>query len=191
MVIFCPFSNQTTQKINILKKWKKHLEMSSFFKCVPKITIIWCMLSEIWSTTDNFLSFWTIFCPFTPLLTPKNKTPAKCKKNIEILSSSTCVPWMKIIWCMVLEIKDTTELFCHFGPFFDPPNNPKNQNFYKKKSMPENIIILYLCAINDVRMMYGSWNMECERQNFLSFWNIFCPLTPLTTQKTKKCMEIL
>ena len=28
-----------------------------------------------------------------------------------------------------------TKVFCHFGPFlpFEPPNNPKNQNFEKKK----------------------------------------------------------
>ena len=34
--------------------------MSSFYTCVPKITIIWCMPPEIWSATD------TIFCQFGP-----------------------------------------------------------------------------------------------------------------------------
>ena len=34
-------------------------------------------------------------------------------------------------------------------------------------------------------MMYGSSDMECNRQNFLSFWTIFCPFTPLTTQKNQ------
>ena len=29
------------------------------------------MLPEEWSATDNFLSFWAIFYPYTPLLTPK------------------------------------------------------------------------------------------------------------------------
>ena len=47
-------------KIKIFKTWKKHLEMSSFYRYVSKITIIWCMLSEIWSTTD------IIFCHFGP-----------------------------------------------------------------------------------------------------------------------------
>ena len=32
-------------------------------------------------------------------------------------------------------------------------------------------------------MIYGSWNIRCNRQNFLSFWAIFCPFCPLTTQK--------
>ena len=42
------------------------------------------------------------------------------------------------------------------------------------------------CIIdNDNHMMYGSWDMKCNRQKFLSFWAIFCPFTPLTTQKIK------
>ena len=50
-----------TQKIRILKKWKKLLEIS-FYTCVPlKITIIWGSIPEIESETDR------IFCPFTPL----------------------------------------------------------------------------------------------------------------------------
>ena len=27
--------------------------------------------------------------------------------------------------------------------------------------------------------------MRCERQKFLSFWAIFCPFSPITTQKIK------
>ena len=63
----------------ILKKWQKHLEMSSFYTGVPKITIIY-MLPEIWNTTNSFLSFLAIFCLFTPLLTPKIKIWDKRKK---------------------------------------------------------------------------------------------------------------
>ena len=48
--------------------------------------------------------------------------------------------------------------FYHFGPFlpFDPPNNPKNQNFEKMRKTPGDIIILHLCTTNDHHMMYGS-----------------------------------
>ena len=53
------------------------------------------------------------------------------------------------------------------------------------KKTPTDIIILLKCTINDNHMMYGSWVMEWNRQNFLSFWTIFCPFTPLTTQKIK------
>ena len=45
-------------------------------------------------------------------------------------------------------------------------------------------IILHMCTINNDHM-YSFWDMECNRQSFLSFWVIFCPFTPLTTQKIK------
>ena len=96
---------------------------------------------------------------------------------------------MTIIWCMVPEIWSMmNRIFCQFGPFFcpfNPPNNPKTQNFKKLKKMPGDIIILHMCTINDNHIMYGSWDMKCDRQNFLSFWTIFCHLTPTTTPKIK------
>ena len=57
--IFCPFSPLTTRKIKILKKWKKCLEIS-FYRCLPQVTITWCMVPEISSATDR------IFCQFGP-----------------------------------------------------------------------------------------------------------------------------
>ena len=52
--IFCLFSPLTTQKIKISKKWKKkHLEISSFYTCVPKIMIGWHTVPEIWCTMDG------------------------------------------------------------------------------------------------------------------------------------------
>ena len=42
-----------------------------------------------------------------------------------------------------------------------------------------------MCTINDNHMIYDSWDMEHDRQNFLSFWTIFWTFTPLTTQKIK------
>ena len=50
--IFCPFTPLTAQKIKILKKWKKCLEISSFYIRVPKIMIRWCTVPEIWCVTD-------------------------------------------------------------------------------------------------------------------------------------------
>ena len=70
----------------------------------------------------------------------------------------------------------------HFLPFY-PPHNPKNQNFEKMKKLPGDIITLQMCTINDNHMMYGSWDMEHDRHNFLSFSTVFCPFTPLTTKK--------
>ena len=95
---------------------------------------------------------------------------------------------MTITWCMVPEIWSVTDkIFCHFWPIFAPipPMNPENQNFENMKIIPGDIIILHMCTINDNHMMYGSWDMKRDKQNFLSFWTLFCPFTPLTTQKIK------
>ena len=47
------------------------------------------------------------------------------------------------------------------------------------------IIILHMCTIYDNHMMYGSWDIKHDRQNFLTFCVIFCPFTKLTTLKIK------
>ena len=84
----------------------------------------------------------------------------------------------------------------HFLHFY-PLNNPKNENFEKTKTLPGDIIILHMCTINDNHMMYGSWDLEHDWWNFLSFWTLLCPFNPLTTRKikilknSKKDLEIL
>ena len=50
----------------LLKKWKKLLEISSFYTCVPKTTIMWGTVPEIRSETEFFCHFG----PFFALLTP-------------------------------------------------------------------------------------------------------------------------
>ena len=88
--------------------------------------------------------------------------------------------------------------FYHFGPFFpfNFLNRPENQNFEKMKASGD-VIILYLYTKSHNHMMYASWDMECNRHNFLSFWAIFYPFTPLFIpkikfgKKVKKPLEIL
>ena len=63
--------------------------------------------------------------------------------------------------------------------------DPENQNFGKMNNTPEDIIILQMRTINDSHMMYGSWGIKCNKQNFLSFWTIFCPVTHLKIWKIK------
>ena len=50
----------------------------------------------------------------------------------------------------------------YFLPFYTP-NNPKNQNFTKMNKIPGDIIILHMCTKNYDHMMYGSWDMMCNR----------------------------
>ena len=89
--------------------------------------------------------------------------------------------WFQRYWA------EQTEFFVilgHFLPFY-PTNNLQNQNFEKNEKTPGDIIVLHKCTINDNHMMYDSWDMECDRQNFLSLWTVFCLFIPLTTQKSK------
>ena len=68
---FFPFlSPLKTWKIKILKKWK----------CVPKTTIIWGMVPEIWSETDRFFSH---FGPIFALLTLYWLWKSKFGKNVK------------------------------------------------------------------------------------------------------------
>ena len=81
-----------------------------------------------------------------------------------------------------------TEFFFYFGPFFalSSPNNPENQTFEKTKKTAGDILILHMCTINDDHMMYGSSDMERERQNFHAFWIIFCCLPPTIPKQPGK-----
>ena len=51
--LFLPFNPTNSLKNQNLKKWKKGLDISSFYKCVPKIMITWCTVPEIWCTMDR------------------------------------------------------------------------------------------------------------------------------------------
>ena len=49
---FEPCTPLTAPKMKTSKKWKKIWEIS-FYKCVPKIMIRWCMVPEIWCATGG------------------------------------------------------------------------------------------------------------------------------------------
>ena len=65
--IFCPFTPLTTQKIKILKKWKRHLEILSFYTSVQKIMIICYTVPVIWHARNvififHFWLYIALFC---------------------------------------------------------------------------------------------------------------------------------
>ena len=135
---------------------------------------------------QNFLSFLTVFCPFTPLTSWKIKILKNWnKKPGDIIILHMCTINDNYI-CLVPLISSTMDRFFvildNFLPFYSP-NNPKNQNFEKLTKMPSDIIIFQMCTINDNHVMFCSWDMQRDGQNFLSFWTIFCPFIPLKTWK--------
>ena len=82
--IFCSLTLLTIQKIKILKKILKNLEMLSFYTCVSQMTIIKCMRYGVWQT--EFFVILHHFRPFLPLTTQKIKILIKRKKCMEISS---------------------------------------------------------------------------------------------------------
>ena len=135
------------------------------------------MMYGSWDTEldrHNFLSFWVIFRPFTPpipLIISKIKIlkKKKWKKSLEILTFYTYM-------CTINEdhmiygswnIRCDRQKLLSFWAIFCPFSLTTTQKIIilKLKKTPGDIIILYICTIND-NMMYGSWYMECDRQNF-------------------------
>ena len=77
----------------------------------------------------------------------------------------------------------------HFGPFFAfyHTNNPERQNFEKKKNRkaPGDIILLKIRTINRDHMMYGFWNIRCNRHEFFVILGHFLHFYLLTIWKSK------
>ena len=104
------------------ESWKKKLqEISSFYMCTKNQSYEVRFLRYRVSQTE-FLSFWAIFAlllPLSPTLTTqKIQILKKRKKCLEILSLYTCILLMKIMWCMVPEIRNVTDrIYSHFRKF--------------------------------------------------------------------------
>ena len=110
--IFCLFTPLTAWKFKILKKWKKELEISSFYTSVPKMMVICCTVPEIWCMTYVIVIFhFRLFFALSLLNSLKNQNFKKMKKtpgDIIILHMCT-VPKIMIRWCAVPEIWCATE----------------------------------------------------------------------------------
>ena len=71
-------------------------------------------------------------------------------------------------------------------------DGPRKSKFWKNEKNTWEILSFYtgVYTIRDNHVMYGSWDMERDRQNFFSFWPNFCTFTPLTRKikiwKTEK-----
>ena len=110
------------------KFWKKSLEISSAFTCVPQMTIIWCMVPEIWSTTGKTFSNFGTF--FVLLLKSQNFEKKACKYHQLTLVYHK---WQSYdVWFLRDKVQRTEFLGTIFCPF-DLHKNLVNQNFDKMK----------------------------------------------------------
>ena len=100
----------------------------------------------------KFLSFWAIFCPFTPL------TIQKIKRDIIILHKCT-KNHDHMLYCYWDMVCDKCNYFS-FGLFFAvlPPSSLKNHNIKKIKKPWRYIIILHKYTKNHGHMLYCSWD---------------------------------
>ena len=169
---------------------KKTLEISSFYISVPRIMIICYTYFEI-MTCDrcNCFSFWTMFCPFTPVTASKNKNFKKMKKIPGDIIIYISAPKIMILCYTVPEIWCVTDellffILGYFLPFY-PPNSLKNENFKKLKKTPWDIVILHQCTETHNHMLYYFCNMHGRCNFYFSFLATFCPFIPLKAWKIK------
>ena len=154
------------------------------------------IIYEIWSATDSSFCHSGLFFALLPPYGPRKSTFCENEKNTWRYYHFTNVYHKQKsydVWFLRYGVQQT-EFFVilgHFLPFY-PPNNTKNQNFEKTKKALGDIIILHMCTINDNRMMYSSWNMEHDGQNFLSLLTIFCSFPPnnLNNQNFEKMKKL-
>ena len=71
-------------------------------------------------------------------------------------------------------------IFSLFTPLLTPKIKIRNKC---KKSLE--ILSYYTSTINEDHMMYGSWDKRHDKQSFLSFLAIFCPLNLLKPENSK------
>ena len=142
---------------------------------------------DIRHNKQSFLSFWVIVCPLIFLKNWKIKILKKWKKapkdiiNLH-LHMTNDVHMVYGSWDIDRDRQNLSfwTIFCPLNPL----TTQKIKILKKWKKMQEDII-LHMCSINENYVMYVSWDTECDIHIFFSFWTIFCPFTPLTTQKIK------
>ena len=149
-----------TPKNQNFEKWKKNLlNIIILQKCVKTYNHVMYISWDIFVILGHFLPF------YHPPNNPKNKNFQKILKNAwRYLYIHVYHKWWYDKWFLTFKVWQT-EIFVILGHFlpFQPLDNLENQNFENMKKMPEDIIILHICIINDNHMMYGSWDIEGNR----------------------------
>ena len=154
------------------------------------MTVIWCMVPQIWSAMDKIFCHFGLFFALLPPNNPKNQNFEKNEKISQEFYHFIHVyhKWQSYdVWFLRYWLQQT-EFFIildQFLPFYYP-KNPKSQNFKKLKKTTGDIIILHKCTKNHDHTLYCSLDMTCNRPNcYFSFWAIFCLFVPLTARKIK------
>ena len=155
------------KKTKFWKNEKKYLDILSFYICVPYVTIVWCMVPEIWSVTDR------IFCQFGPFLPfyhpniPKNQNFEKLKKTPgDIIILHMCTTNENHMVNGSWYIKRDGQIFLSFWTIFSPFTSLKSQKM-KLLEKWKNTWIYYdftqvyqkSWSYDKVFLRYGAWRM--------------------------------
>ena len=185
----------TTRKIKTLKKRKNYLEMSSFYKCLPKTTITWCMLPEIWSATNIIFCHLGTFFDLLPYYWPwKLKFWKNVEKTWRYYPLHMCTinedHIMYVSWDIKAQLTQFFVISSHFCSLILLTTR-KIKVLKKIEKARGDILILRLCTTSDNHMMYGFWPMERGRQIFLSlsllYWNYILHFSDPDNPSNQNC----
>ena len=148
---FCSSTPVTAQKMKILQKLKKHLEISSFYTSVPKIMIISYIVSEIWHMADvMFIFHFGLFFAVLPPNSLKNQNFKKWKKYYEdIIILHKCTKTQDhMLYCSWDMIHDTCNFYFSFWAFFCPftPLTAQKIKISQKLKKSLEISSFYMCV---------------------------------------------
>ena len=132
-----------------------------------------------WDIKHNRQNHFGPIFPLPPPNNPQNQNFEKIKKTPEDILQMYTINDSHMMygsWDMERDIQNL--LFCTIFCPFTPVKTWKIKILKKWKKNPGDVIILQMCTLNDSHMMYGYWDMEHDRQNFLLFWTIFSLLPP-------------
>ena len=127
------------------------------------MTIIWCMVPEIWNATDKI--FWQLGRHSLLFYLPSNPENQNLKK-IKKKNAWRYHPFTQVYQKSRSHLCYSWDMACdgcnffifHFVLFFTL-TSWKIKSFKKMKKTPGDIIILHICTKNYDHMMYGSWDM--------------------------------
>ena len=108
------------------------------------MTVIWCMIPEIWSATKFFVIL-NHFCPFTCLTTWKIKILKKWKKTGDIILLHICTMndnhMMYGSWDMKCDWQNLLSFWTILSPFM--PQQPEKSKFWTEKNTMDVIVIFH------------------------------------------------
>ena len=96
---FCPFFCPNSPKNENIKKMKTPADIINLHKCTKTHDHrLYCSWDMVHDRCNCCISFWAIFCLFTPLTAQKIKNSNKWKKHLDISSFYTSLPKIMIIY---------------------------------------------------------------------------------------------